>query len=162
MIPLSHFVRLSPWQRKLTLLSLGYLLYAKYGTRWMTSKRLLQLGNTPSAQSLPIAAARMSFARQCIQALDRASRFSHVTNCLQRGTALRLLLAHYRIPSTLHMGVRKVEDGALGAHAWVSIDDEVILGGKEMTAGYVPLARRTPARINSRIPEDAGDQITSC
>ncbi|MFV3131472.1 lasso peptide biosynthesis B2 protein [Niveispirillum sp. KHB5.9] len=59
--------------------------------------------------------------------------------------AARLLLARRGIRgSGIRFGVRK-QGGALEAHAWLVLDDTILLGGEE-AADYVPLADMTRAK----------------
>lgn len=62
--------------------------------------------------------------------------------CLRQALAAQRVLAHRGITSTLHLGVTGTT-GA-GAHAWVSVGEEVVVGD-EQRAGHVPLAAFTRA-----------------
>lgn len=69
--------------------------------------------------------------RELRWAVERSAR--HVpwrTVCFQKGLALHAMLRRRGIPSKIHYGVRQGPEG-LAAHVWVSLDDVVLLGGKE-------------------------------
>jgi Transglutaminase-like superfamily len=61
------------------------------------------------------------------------------TNCLVRALATQLLLGQYGYRSELRIGVRKAEDGALAAHAWLESAGAIVIGEFELEH-YVPLA----------------------
>jgi len=56
--------------------------------------------------------------------------------CLTRALATRWLLAAEGVPSSLHFGARKADDGGLRAHAWLECDGRVIVGGDEDLDAY--------------------------
>lgn len=59
--------------------------------------------------------------------------------CLPRALAARLLLAWYGHEAELHLGVKR-ENGALLAHAWVTCEGNVSIGGGP--GSMVPLQRQ--------------------
>jgi Transglutaminase-like superfamily len=48
--------------------------------------------------------------------------------CLAQSVAAKAMLARRRTPSTLHLGVRKTEQGELAAHAWVLVGGTFVTG----------------------------------
>jgi hypothetical protein len=72
-----------------------------------------------------------------------ARRVPHAT-CLTQGLVMRLLLAENGIQSILRIGVGRNEKGKFDAHAWVEIEEGVIIGGEQMHR-FVPLPDLTPA-----------------
>ena len=52
--------------------------------------------------------------------------------CFESAVALRAMLARRGVPATLHYGIAK--EGELKAHVWLSVGDEVVLGGAEAAA----------------------------
>jgi hypothetical protein len=62
--------------------------------------------------------------------------------CFQRGLALHWMLRRRGIRSVLLYGVRQQEDG-LGAHVWVDVDGETVIGGEE-APDFACLARFPP------------------
>lgn len=51
------------------------------------------------------------------------------SKCLVQAIATKVLLAHYRIPYVLYLGVTKGPDGSeLKAHAWLSVGPWIITG----------------------------------
>lgn len=57
--------------------------------------------------------------------------------CLPQAMAAHMLLGLQGYDSTIRIGVRRQADGAIGAHAWVLCEDEVIVGDDlEGLAGF--------------------------
>ena len=63
-----------------------------------------------------------------------------VATCLTQALAACALLARYGHPAQLRIGVARAAPGQLLAHAWVELDQQVILGGA-ISGRYTPLAR---------------------
>jgi hypothetical protein len=151
--PIARFVRLDAGQKKLAAEALALLAYAHCCSFCMPTQRLLALGKAEDRSRTPAAldGVNLEKTRACIAALERASRYYRGSNCLIRGTALRLLLTRAGVASTLHVGVRKAGDGKVAAHAWVSVGGRVILGGEQLDQGYVDLLpNRTDKSSESR------------
>jgi len=66
-------------------------------------------------------------------------RLSFVT-CLVNGLAGQYLLARNGYHPTLHIGVKKEVDKALAAHAWVTIDQKVVIGMIDDLDTYTPFS----------------------
>jgi hypothetical protein len=58
--------------------------------------------------------------------------------CLQRALAGLLMLRWRGIGTVIRLGVRRRDDG-IDAHAWLMLDDVVLLGEEE-AAGFAPIA----------------------
>lgn len=56
--------------------------------------------------------------------------------CLPQALAARFLLARLGVPTDLRIGVRRAEEGELGAHAWLEREDEVLIGGTDAPVEY--------------------------
>jgi hypothetical protein len=67
------------------------------------------------------------------------AHFVPFASCLTKAQACQILLARRGIASTLCLGVREGNSGALEAHAWLICEDRLVLGGEE---GRVPSYRR--------------------
>ena len=66
------------------------------------------------------------------------------SNCLLRAIAAGLMLRHYGYDAALMIGVAKVPDGRLAAHAWLESAGAVVIGGFELER-YVTLEAHRPA-----------------
>ncbi len=63
-------------------------------------------------------------------AVQRADKYSFWQNkCFNKSVALRMMLNMRNIKNTLYLGVSKEDKDKLNAHAWIKIDDEIIIGG---------------------------------
>ena len=61
-----------------------------------------------------------------------ARRLNWRTMCIQKGLAVQRLLRKDGVDAVLHYGARRhPESGKLQAHVWVTVADEVIIGGSE-------------------------------
>ncbi|MEM8979242.1 MAG: lasso peptide biosynthesis B2 protein [Pseudomonadota bacterium] len=68
-----------------------------------------------------------------VRGVDRTARFIPDASCLTRAISCQAILSWKCIPSTISIGVRKGEDGALKAHAWVLWNDQVVWDGNQDT-----------------------------
>ena len=74
-----------------------------------------------------------------ITAAERAARHHLLPmNCLRRSLAQQRLLRRRGIPSRLHLGVRKGEEG-IEAHAWLSNGHRILNDTPDVTKRYVEL-----------------------
>jgi hypothetical protein len=76
--------------------------------------------------------ARSLSARQiawCVMAVGRRIPGSR---CLAEALAADLLLARAGYPSRLRIGVERLVEGGLAAHAWVEVDGEAIVGDLDL------------------------------
>ena len=80
-------------------------------------------------------------ARRVGWAIRRAAEKSPVRfACLAQSVAAKAMLARRRTASTLHLGVRKTEQGELAAHAWVRVG-ETFVTGREGHRRFTVVAR---------------------
>jgi len=61
-------------------------------------------------------------------------------NCLRRTLAEKSLLAQHGIDSHVHIGVRKNNASTLTAHAWLSVEGQVVNDSAEVIGRYHELA----------------------
>ena len=59
-----------------------------------------------------------------------ARRLPLRTKCIEMAVCLHAMLRRRGIASTLHYGIRRDDVGNLGAHVWLSIDGQVVIGGE--------------------------------
>jgi hypothetical protein len=76
---------------------------------------------------------------RCARAVGRASRFVPGSSCLPRAIAAQCLLRREGWTSQIVFGVAQDKDGDLEAHAWLSNDGCIVVGG-EPADRYTPLA----------------------
>jgi hypothetical protein len=80
--------------------------------------------------------------RRCARAVRLAARLVPFASCLTQALACQVLLARRGIASDLHLGVRPGRAGSLLAHAWLTVDGAVVLGGdRRGLAGFSPISR---------------------
>jgi hypothetical protein len=78
--------------------------------------------------------------RQCRWAVQSwADRVPWKAVCFQRGLALHWMLRRRSIPSVMHYGVSQAAERGLTAHVWLTLREQVILGG-DVTEDYACLA----------------------
>ena len=66
-----------------------------------------------------------------IEGLSR--RLPWRSTCLMQALAGTRILTRREIPAVIHLGISKhPENGKLGAHAWLSIGETVLLGGRNL------------------------------
>jgi len=103
---------------------------------FQTVQRLLtRISQSASSRQ---AADRRSIGR-VVWAVDTVSRhIPGISTCLTRGLVAQALLCRYGHPAQLRIGVAHSDAKQLQAHAWVEIDDTIVLGGLQDLARYVP------------------------
>ena len=74
-------------------------------------------------------------AQRLIWAVQVTSPYIYHSTCLTRALTAQILLDRHHYPSTLRIGVVKEEE--FEAHAWLEMDNKVILGHSEQK--YVPI-----------------------
>ena len=118
--PLKTFIRFSPQDRRLVLRAVITLIIT-----------LLRL-RTQEVEELRFWAARPgngSFAAMHLAwAVTTASRRIPGATCLAQALALQHLLSNNGHESELVIGVDK-SDGGFSAHAWLTFNDEILIGG---------------------------------
>ena len=77
-------------------------------------------------------------ADRIVWAVRSAARFVPGSTCLVQALAAHSLLIRHGYNPLLTIGVAKNENNRLGAHAWVTCNDEVLIGGHE-AANYTAL-----------------------
>ena len=78
--------------------------------------------------------------RQCRWAVQSwADRVPWKAVCFQRGLALHWMLRRRSIQSVMHYGVSQRAEGGLSAHVWLTLREQVILGG-DVAEDYACLA----------------------
>lgn len=60
-------------------------------------------------------------------------------NCLKKSLVLWWLLRRQGLPAQLRIGVRK-QAGAIDGHAWVEVDDRLLLDPEQTAQDYVAMA----------------------
>jgi hypothetical protein len=73
-------------------------------------------------------------------AVHVASRYVPKAGCLPQALAAQFLLTRYGYPVRLQIGIAKNEDGKFEAHAWVTYESGVIIGGVCDLERFVPLS----------------------
>jgi len=146
---LNRFMRLSDSDRWLIIETTFYLMCAKIATFMTPTRTLLALGDLDLSYGAPdnrVAALPPEIA-PAIHALDKSSRRLAFANCLIRALALRMLLAHRDIATDLHIGARKDEQGQFAAHAWLTYNDIILVGGDDARDLYRELVGSTHALL---------------
>ncbi len=112
-----------------------YMICAKVATLTTSARTLLALGGI-SAQPATFTAPLPQDVREATEAVEQSSVYLGFENCLVRALALRMLLARRDIPTELHIGARKDEQGEFAAHAWLTYQHAILVGGDDAPALY--------------------------
>ncbi|MEO6802787.1 MAG: lasso peptide biosynthesis B2 protein [Granulicella sp.] len=146
---LNRFMGLAESERWLIVETTFYLCCAKVAARAMSTRTLLALGSldlSEGAEDARVALLPPEIA-PAIHALDKSSRRLPFANCLIRALALRMLLARRDIATELHIGARKDEQGQFAAHAWLTCNGTILVGGDDATDLYRELVGSTHALL---------------
>ncbi|GEM_PF-3334099 len=84
---------------------------------------------------------RFVIARFCM----RYIAFPPFSNCLVQALAFSFCLTRKSIEHQVHIGVRKTTDAAFSAHAWVTCNGEILIGGSTSQTMYQEILRIAPA-----------------
>jgi hypothetical protein len=104
---------------------------------WLTLQRLLlKLANWYS-RFVPT---KRPSTRQITWAIRVASWYVPKATCLPQALTAQLLLIQRAYPADLQIGVTRSEDGKLEAHAWVTSENGIIIGGVHAPDRFVPLS----------------------
>ena len=81
-----------------------------------------------------------TYKRQVVRAVRAvARRFLGDKPCLPQALAVKYFLANVGKESRLEIGVIKKSAHKLDAHAWLKVDDDIIIGGRRVSSTFVPL-----------------------
>lgn len=100
---------------------------ASVSVRFVPFKRITSAITRQAISKRP-RAVNLGQLRWAVQAIAR--RIPLRAMCFEQALCLQAMLRRRGVASTLHYGVRWEEEGALGAHVWLSVDGELVLGGE--------------------------------
>lgn len=130
------------WQHRRLVAEAGVALLRANCTVLLTrGRRLTRSLGEPAGDALPQpSASDLETARDVGWAVELlAVRGPLRTACLGQALAARRLLQRRGIASTLTLGLRRRDDGGLGAHAWVRVGGHTVTGGRGRNA-FAPVA----------------------
>jgi Transglutaminase-like superfamily len=123
----------------LTLVRLGLLLLpferlwkglVKLGQPQLSAATVLKTDVKTEAQTV----------RQAIWAVNLSARFSPGgAKCLARALTTKVLLDRRQCSSNFKIGVAKNEQGQLEAHAWIEVQNQVVMGQVDKLDQYTPM-----------------------
>ena len=130
---LNRFMRLSEGDRWLIVEAGYYLLCAKVAILATSTRTLLALGHvSTNARTCSHETVRLpGDVAAAVEAIDKSSTRLPFANCLVRAVALRMLLARREIATEVHIGARKDEQGQFAAHAWLTYNGIIVVGGDD-------------------------------
>ncbi len=96
-----------------------------------------------------------------IRAFERVGHRLFPRNpCLTEALVVHRLLRRKGYPSELRIGVRKVSQSDLEAHAWVEHRGEVVIGARGLSEEHVPLPPVIVSGLAGKIPKGTGSNAT--
>lgn len=131
---LKRFLHLSRQERLLVFQAVLAMLVVRLSLPLLSLRTLQRL-----VVSIPFRISNETLsAHRIVWAVRAAARFVPRATCLVEGLAVQALLIHHGYRPRLTIGVTKNECEGFGAHAWVTCEDEVLIGGPE-TGNYTAL-----------------------
>ena len=130
---LKRFLHLSRQERTLVFQAIIAMLVVRLSLTWLSLRTVQRL-----AVSIPWRSREALSAHRIVWAVRSAARFVPRSTCLVQALAAQALLIRYGYRPCLTIGVTKNECEPFGAHAWVTCEDEVVIGGPE-TGNYTTL-----------------------
>lgn len=160
---LRRFLRLPVTQKRLLLEAVVLLEAIKLGMLvlpFATVRRLLTLAERPTVGGREAAHPAFVVAR----AVEVSSHHAPgLKTCLAQALAVRVMLVRRGHRAVLRIGVAKVTEGELEAHAWVESGGRIVIGGSE-AGGFIPLidrrAERSAASVNNGTATALGPTAT--
>jgi hypothetical protein len=132
----TRFLRLSRTERTLFLQAAFSIAAVRLALRFLSFERLQALAcRWVGRAATPVSSDRI------VWAVEAAARHIPASSCLSKALAAQALLARHGYASQLMIGVTKDEACRLEAHAWITCQDRVLIGGPE-TGRYTPLLNR--------------------
>ena len=118
---------------RIVILTLSFQLIRK----WFLQSRKIKISNVNDINQAKIA-------KNIGQMVARVSKYTPwESKCLVQALTCRLVLRQYNIASTTYIGMAKEKNSELEAHAWVSHDEYIILGGRNSPNIYKEISRFT-------------------
>jgi hypothetical protein len=114
----------------LLLESLVLLALASAAVQLLPFRRAVRFGlaGSVSPQRL-LAEPRVADIRWAVEAMARRVPWRAV--CIEQGIAMQRMLRRRGCDATLHYGVGHGEEGRLAAHVWVSVGEQIVIGGAQ-------------------------------
>ncbi|MEZ5422166.1 MAG: lasso peptide biosynthesis B2 protein [Pyrinomonadaceae bacterium] len=78
---------------------------------------------------------------EVLRSVRRCSRYIPAASCLTQALAAKTILKHYGQPSKIRIGVAPT-DSTIEAHAWVEIDNKIVLGRLRQHARFAVMTSR--------------------
>jgi hypothetical protein len=127
---LERLRRLPAEQRALLVQSTLWVACMSVAVQVMTTERLRRAAARLAKSHRAGSPSRPS-AQRVGWAVAAAGRRIPGARCLPRALAAQIILGRLGYEPTVHYGVRHDPPGSLRAHAWVSCDGEIVVGGEE-------------------------------
>jgi len=130
---LKRFRRLARAERALLLQAALAIVAVRFALRFLSFERVRALAcRAAGSATCPLSS-------QCIVwAIEAASRQLPSSSCLTKALAAQALLNRHGYASQLMIGVARNEAWGFEAHAWITCQNQVLIGGPE-TERYAPL-----------------------
>jgi len=137
---LNKLLALSAADMRLFTEALAVLLKVKLSfVGFHTRRRLDWLNGFAGEPGQPLGESDPVMIRAVAVATRRAARVVPGATCLTQAIAMRTLLERRGQSSSLRIGVARSIGGSLDAHAWVEVNDEIVIG-HFAPGSYVPFA----------------------
>jgi hypothetical protein len=130
---LKRFLHLSRQERTLVFQAVVAMLVVRLSLAWLSLRTFQRM-----AVSLRCRSNETLSAQRIASAVRSAARFVPRSTCLVQALTAQALLIRHGYRPRLTIGISKNECEGFGAHAWVTCEDEVLIGGPE-TGNYTAL-----------------------
>lgn len=131
-----RFISLSAARKRVLIEAVGIVLIVRAALALFSLKQIIAALHRLASRK----PGRKTFAQDDIlYALAVIARWMPFATCLVSGLAGQYLLSRNGFHPTLHIGVKKETDKMLMAHAWVTIEQQVVVGMIDDLHTYAPL-----------------------
>jgi hypothetical protein len=129
---LKRLRRLSPNERQILFRAAAVTLAAR------CALAALPLGKTKCLLKAFVASKKSISLEDAVWSVRAAGRYIPGATCLSQALALQAMLADSGLEASVQIGVRRAPHAEFKAHAWVSFQGEIVLGGPDVS-DYVHL-----------------------
>lgn len=146
MTHLGKFRRLAWPEKWLLMQACGLLAFIVVALRLCSLATLQRLLFRLTDRSYAAFPARRPPVVRIVWAIQAASCWLPLATCLPQALAAHFMLTRYGYPAALQLGAARTADGQVAAHAWVTSQNEIVIGRLSDLDRFMSL---TPAERNA-------------
>lgn len=120
------FIRLPLGEKRLFLQAVGYLIYYRMSLKYRDLPKVFGDVKEKFLNNKIISSKQHSI-RTISEHIEKAAGYVPFTTCLSKALTGMVMLTRYGYQPTFHIGVARGAQAQFEAHAWLTINDEIVL-----------------------------------